>query len=132
MFCVVFLVPLDVVVADAIVKNVPNFDLKLAKEALIKDVRAFMCWRIFLLRRFVVAKGLSLYSSTKCVHISFLTNDNYFYVVLHTSQSFSDPPSYAGGSVGKSGINTYINKGYFPINAGTQLSFKWIIVFRAT
>jgi len=31
----------DVVVADAIVKNVPNFDLKLAKDALIKDVRDF-------------------------------------------------------------------------------------------
>ena len=28
----------DVVVADAIVKNVPNFDLALAREALMKDV----------------------------------------------------------------------------------------------
>ena len=45
LFRVVFLVPLDVVVADAIVKNVPNFDLKLAKEALIKDVSYFTCLR---------------------------------------------------------------------------------------
>lgn len=28
----------DVVIADAIVKNVPNFDLRLAKDALLKDV----------------------------------------------------------------------------------------------
>lgn len=33
----------DVVVADAIVKNVPNFDLKLAKDALLKDVSHFVC-----------------------------------------------------------------------------------------
>jgi hypothetical protein len=29
----------DVVVADAVVKGVPGFDLTLAKDALIKDVR---------------------------------------------------------------------------------------------
>ena len=32
----------DVVVADAIVKNVPNFDLTLAKEALLRDV-SYLC-----------------------------------------------------------------------------------------
>lgn len=32
----------DVVVADAIVKNVPNFDLLLAKDALLKDVSGFI------------------------------------------------------------------------------------------
>jgi hypothetical protein len=31
----------DVVVADAVVKGVPGFDLMLAKDALIKDVRLF-------------------------------------------------------------------------------------------
>ena len=42
--CVVFPCSLDVVVADAIVKNVPNFDLKLAKEALIKDVSTYFAY----------------------------------------------------------------------------------------
>jgi len=46
-FSIVFLLnlclfPTDVVVADAIVKDVPGFDLQLAKEALIKDVRQLL------------------------------------------------------------------------------------------
>jgi hypothetical protein len=32
----------DVVVADAIVKGVPGFDLNLAKDALMKDVSRFI------------------------------------------------------------------------------------------
>ena len=33
----------DVVVADAIVKGVPGFDLALAKDALMKDVSSACC-----------------------------------------------------------------------------------------
>ena len=47
----------DVVVADAIVKNVPNFDLALAKEALLKDASNDCTCRQFFLIVYVVCKG---------------------------------------------------------------------------
>lgn len=41
----------DVVVADALVKNVPGFDRRMAVQALIRDVRCRPCVLTVLLRR---------------------------------------------------------------------------------
>ena len=41
----------DVVVADALVKNVPGFDRRMAIQALIRDVRCTSCVLMVLLRR---------------------------------------------------------------------------------
>ena len=86
----------DVVVADAIVKGVPGFDLALAKDALMKDVSpAAVC--------------ISLVSSN--VHICV---GNYSMLL----QSFDEPPPISGGSMGKVGLRTYTERGFVPTTSG--------------
>lgn len=79
----------DVVIADAIVKNVKGFDLRTAMEALRTGLRHNR------------TPPLDVAYSCLCL------------------DSFTKPPEFAAGAIGKHGLDEYVSKGYIASNSGS-------------